>query len=70
MRKSKTLISLCLTSLLLRSSTQHLVEDVECSLIFGLAGGTGLFQEVWVQTVMDLHDKTGAYYHVFLLHVQ
>lgn len=51
------LTALNLTSRLLRGSAQHLVEDVERPLVFGLPCGSGLFKEVWIPTVKDLHNK-------------
>lgn len=49
-----TLVNLWLTSGLFCRSTQQLVKDVESPLIFGLAGGPGLFEEVWIYMVMDV----------------
>lgn len=51
------LTALCQTSCLLGGPTQHLVEDVECPFVFGLPGGAGLFKEVFIQAVMDWHNK-------------
>lgn len=51
-----TSVDLWLTFCLLRSSTHQLVKDVECPLIFGLTGGPGLFKEVWIYMVMDIHN--------------